>query len=122
MIPEIDELLREWGLWQRTNTGSSGPGSSLVQRYGPRGSHGKGLVIHRNTVAERIDLLVCELGDVLGSHYRRLLVGKYVWQDTHRSVAERENCSVDIIKKRIDTAHAWLLGVLHGRMHPMPAG
>lgn len=122
MIAEIDDLLKEWGQWQRTSTGTSGPTGCVTMNYGPRASHGKGLVVHRNPVAEKIDRLVCRMGDALGSQYRRVCIGKYAYQVTDRELAERERCSRDTLHRRLDSAHAWIHGAIHMQMAMKKAG
>lgn len=116
MIAEIDDLLREWGGWQRQQTGHSGPSGCVTMHYGPRASHGKGLVVNRNPVAEKIDRLVCLMGDALGSQYKRIVVGKYIYQSIDRELAERERCGRDTIHRRLDGAHCWLHGAVTGQM------
>jgi len=74
-------------------------------RYGPRGGHGRGLVVHRDKACERLDLLVCELGDVMGSQYHRIVVSKYVHGCPDRETAERERWSDREIARRCGVEH-----------------
>lgn len=108
MIVEIGEQLDKWGEWQRLNTGIGGVG--VTTHYGPPGGHGLGQFIIRDPQSERLDLIICELGQRRGWKYQHVLVAKYCWQYTDRMAAELLHWSVPTVKIRVNECHAWLDG------------
>lgn len=110
---DIVERLKQWGDWQRSRSGSPSSGG-LTGSYREREDHGQGLVIARDPQSEELDKLICAMGEQMGVFYQRAVVARYVWGSTNREIAELHRCSEALAKIRIQTAHAWLSGVVFG--------
>lgn len=111
---EIVEMLNAWGRWQRSRSGNIWRCQGLISSYREREDHGTGLVIARDPDSEELDKLICVMGQKMGMFYQHALVSRYVYDESIRQLAIDQKCSEALMKVRLQTAHAWLGGVVFG--------